>query len=370
MTAVFREMQEFQEKTIKETTERLKKCETLQEINKLNQQFHILIDRFNFNTAEEMERAALEFDHGKKVLSKSRIHGNHMSAWIIIKDSGAFDPSTITNLMEHYKQALSEEVSSLQKQVTLSIRNTVKEFEYYQADWDLVSFSKSKFRKMRTLLQSEMIWCEIELSEFKKSIEAMIIAYSKVETWSDILDCIEKTQLLQSKSFYLGQYLSCSTKTNFIKLTSYKSNLNSYKAWKKDYLAMRSPAVETNEANEKEELTEPSAELHRESSRLVIENEPFVERRDSQKLVSLNLPKIHSIVSKPQQPQKDRRLNSATSQNDKTSITRTTTSNQEPTFEKWDLDCPLSERNLEKIFSQWIETCRKLLVDKYEVILN
>jgi hypothetical protein len=335
MSAVFSEIKDFQESTIKETVQRLKSCKTDGEISQLKEQFQILVDRFNFETSEEIEKGGLEFDHGKKMLSKSKLHGNHSSAWLIIKESGAYDPNTITAMLEQFKQTISEEVLNAQKDATLSIRNTSKEFEHYQQDWNLLTYNKSRLRKLRTLLKGEMILCEKKIQDFKLMLHDLFQKLKTVQTWKDILDGLEDIESIQISANLLSKYLCYqkgedSTRTSFI-----KCNIEQWKQWKHDFISKPQPILTSAS-------TTPISPRKR-SARISSARE---QTKNSRSAIGS---KVKNVTVEDHQKNTD---NVSSLDQD----------------ERWDFrkQCT-TDKVLDQIFMSWIEVHRRSLLEKYEV---
>jgi hypothetical protein len=331
MSAVFSEIKDFHESTIKETLERLNSCNTDGEINQLREQFQILVDRFNFETSEEIEKGGLQFDHGKKMLSKSKLHGNHSSAWLIIKESGAYDPNTINSMLEQFKQTISEEVLNAQKDVTLAIRNTSKEFEHYQQDWNLLSFNKSRLRKLRTLLKGEMILCEKKLQDFKSDLQGLFQGLNSVQTWKDIVISLQCINNIQCSAFLLSRYLCCHNGDDMKFTPASMCNLDEWKQWKQDF------------CTKKEEI------LHSASTTPISTRKPtsrYTSSREGNKISSGNIRK-----------------------KEQTSKSLTNSETHSGQAENWDF--PMqgnTEKAIDQIFMSWIEVQRRSLLEKYEVM--
>lgn len=169
--SVFKDFDEFDTNVIKDITRQLPKCSTSQDLKKLFKRFTLEVERFNFDTSDALERAGLDFDHGRKMLEKSKQPGNHSSAWALIKEYGAYDPATIGTDLENWKKVIAEDISRAQKEILTEIKMAQKEFDYHQIDFDLEEKKRAKIKSLKMLLIGERIQSRSNLDKLDLKIK-------------------------------------------------------------------------------------------------------------------------------------------------------------------------------------------------------
>lgn len=345
------DIRDFSERTLNDTNTRLQNCGSVPAIKKLKDQFQELVDEFNFNVSEDLERASQEFDHGKKMLVKSKSQGSHSSGWAIIKESRVVDPNTIVAVMEGWKANAIEEITKFQKEVGVKTKSQIKEFEYYVQDYELVENLKSKMRKLYLCLKGEVIWCQNQQEEFQGQVDRFCDSLENANTWRECLDVFMQGEAIENAAILLGQYL-CITPT----VKKYESALTiqptvlDWKSWIENLKAIdverRNRQSFDMEQKANETQTEFSISLTPKSSRIKSSSKTWSKG-------SLNSILSHS-KSKSKQSVKNLLTPAVTNE------TKNSQSALEPEPES-------SEKKIDKIVSAWIETMRKGLVEKYEV---
>jgi hypothetical protein len=233
---IFSEIDEFAESVVSSTLNTLSKCVNVSDSRKLKEKFDILVERFNFNTSDRIEKAHLEFDHGRKILEKSKMSGNHSSAWIIIKDAGSYDPSTINSLLDNWKNSISDDVSRVQKDIGQQIKNLQKEFEYYQSDLEVSEFTKYKLKNLKTLLRGESISSRNTLEGFMKLVQKAKDLTDRDQTWVKCLGDIElSVQVVQAALKAADYYSILPSKTSYSTQTIFEPEISSWEQWKLHY---------------------------------------------------------------------------------------------------------------------------------------
>jgi hypothetical protein len=207
MTEVFKDICDFSVYTITETDKRLKVCRTLSAIEKLKNEFNTLVDRIHKNSLDQIENATLLFNDRAKMIYKSRVQGHHYSAWVLIKEYGVYDPSTINLEMDSWRQSITEEVSRVEKGVNLQIRSTLKDFEYQKQDCELVLSNKQQLQKLKILLKGETILLEKSFQNLKESVKALYTMFKETNSLREIIDIFSYLAELHLAIFKLSAYL-------------------------------------------------------------------------------------------------------------------------------------------------------------------
>lgn len=211
---IYNDMSAFSIGGIKVALLKLSKCPTAKEVKKLREIFSLQVERFNFDTSDAIERASLDFDHGKKMLEKSKIQGNHSSAWIIVKETGAYDPDG--RVMENWfvsvlisrKMVVGEDISRAEKDIAFEIKSALKEFDQYLVDLEFVEATKYKVANLRTLLRAESLSCQSKIRAISQSISTFKESASAHKSWTQTLDFIAKSIELNNEASKISDYLS------------------------------------------------------------------------------------------------------------------------------------------------------------------
>lgn len=148
--------------TLKETNHRLATSKTTMQLLNLKKEFNLLVDMFQNDIKEELGAALANFDHSKKMIGRSRTQGNHSSAWIIIKEQGVYDPTTILNVLDTWRNGMEDEMNKLLKDVSSQIKQCKKDFESYEQDSVFLDFVQLNWKRIRNMLKGEVFECNID----------------------------------------------------------------------------------------------------------------------------------------------------------------------------------------------------------------
>jgi hypothetical protein len=156
MTAVIADLAKFEANTVDETFKTLPCCRSISDIEQLRIKFQNAVDTFNCGISDEIESNNLQFENSKKMLIKSRTQGYHSSAWSSLKESGILDGNNLTQIMDKFKEAITDHLNKKQKDLMNRIKVVLKEIELYRLDWVFITYRQKLFKKLKIRVNSEV----------------------------------------------------------------------------------------------------------------------------------------------------------------------------------------------------------------------
>lgn len=333
MSAVFADMKGFLNFTLPETEKRLKGCKTQREMDKLMIQFKDLVAKFNDDVKEAIEKAKLNFDFERKMIARSRVQGNHSSAWVLIADSGLYDPATVMVELDNWKVNVTEDIVKCFTEVNLQIKSIYKDYDHYKQDCDLVVTTRKKFKKLESTFKAEQVWIEKNFQMFDQSVQVYFQKSEKVDSLKNILETFAYLRNLLIESHRLTNFLEKDGKKGFRDYFSINPTMEDWKKWND---TVWDPTTYIIPAVTELSIPEPLEKISRSSFR---------------NAAKMNRQKENEMA----------RLVNAGSLDSSDSIFN-------PVADAWEAIPKIAEKTLIASVALWIELCRNSIVEAYEVL--